>query len=114
MKTNFAPGSWTVKSIFPDATQGHTFEPRVWISSTYPGLGDCRIADIPDVVSPDCEEMATATLMAAAPDLFAALCELNAFAKRQGWTHVAIQQADAAIAKAEGFLTLEDLITEGI
>jgi hypothetical protein len=39
--------------------------------------------------------------MAAAPELLEALKELNAFAGRQGWIHVAINKAAAAIAKAE-------------
>ena len=48
-----------------------------------PEYGDVRIADIPDVASPDSEEMANARLMASAPELAAALVEL----RKQLWAH---------------------------
>jgi len=43
-----------------------------------------------------------ARLIAAAPELLIACKDLMGLAERQGWAHVAINHARAAIAKAEG------------
>ena len=51
-------GPWRVECVFPDLAQRHTFEPRVWLMADDPEYGEVRIADIPDVASPDSEEMA--------------------------------------------------------
>lgn len=68
-------GPWCVNGVFPDASKGHTFEPRVWVSAIYEGTA-VRVADIPDVLDKDCEEMSNARLIAAAPDMAAALADL--------------------------------------
>jgi hypothetical protein len=47
---------------------------------------------------------ANARLIAAAPDLLEACKKLMGLAKRQGWVHVSINYAEAAIAKAENKL----------
>ena len=46
------------------------------------------------------ELRANAKLIAAAPELLEALVEMEAFGTRQGWHHVAIEKARAAIDKA--------------
>ena len=43
-------------------------------------------------------------LILAAPDLYEALVEMEAFGTRQGWEHVAINKARQALAKARGEL----------
>ena len=48
------------------------------------------------------EVHANARLIAAAPELLEALKELLGLAERHGWLHVAVNNARAAIAKAEG------------
>ena len=70
--------------------------------------------DIYEIVSADgyariCEYVSEkhAHLIAAAPDLLAALKELMGLAQREGWVHVAIKQAEAAIAKAENRATIQ-------
>jgi len=103
------PGPWSVDAVFPDAERGHTFEPVVSISA-YSKEFDCkiRLADIPDVADEQSEEYANAQLIAAAPDMLAALKScldvLYHVAEREnneaGYAPV-IQQAEAAIAKAE-------------
>jgi len=97
--TTHTPGPWAVQAIFPGVSQ--TFEPRVCILAKYEG-SDVRIADVPDVANRDCEEMKNAHLMAAAPDLLAALqrfahwYEQNSAPELQGIACDAFQ----AIAKA--------------
>ena len=72
MDSKHTPGPWTVKSVFPDRSRGQTFGPRTWISAKVNNL-DCRLADIPDVESPTSDLLADARLIAAAPDMLAAL-----------------------------------------
>lgn len=114
---NHSPGPWRVEAIFPNPDEGHT----VWI--TCPGdptcrtySGDLRIADIPDVPSKDSEEMANAHVMAAGPELKAALqrmldCHRAAMDAAQSSAFEfrpkpcecgACDEARAAIAKSEG------------
>ncbi len=102
---NCTPGPWIVSAVWPDKTLGHSFAPRVWISAwckVRNGYsGTIRLADIPDVSSRDSEEMANARLMAAAPELYAALKDLLRLYE-EGDTYEAEISARAAIAKAEG------------
>jgi hypothetical protein len=71
------PGPYTVEAIFPDKAKGHNFEPHVCLVANHPQYGKVRIAEIPDAPSEDSEEMATATLFGAAPDMLAALKGLD-------------------------------------
>jgi len=48
------------------------------------------------------EAMRRAQLMAAAPELLESCVELMGLAEREGWIHVAIIKARAAIARATG------------
>ena len=50
----------------------------------------------------DDEAKANARLIAAAPELLDALEGLLGLAERDGWLHIAVNQARAAIAKAKG------------
>jgi hypothetical protein len=102
-------GPWTVKATFPDPERGHTFEPVVSVCGLYEGK-PIRLADIPDVASRDTEEYANACLIAAAPDLLAALkgllpevlSILNTLEGKDDDLESAYQFAHAQVAKAEG------------
>lgn len=106
-------GPYTVKAIFPDKAKGHNFEPSVFLMANDPEFGEIRIADIPDVVSEDSPEVATAHLFAQAPEMLVALkAAINQFwadsteqhrkSFRKIHTDHWINQAEAAITKAGG------------
>jgi hypothetical protein len=100
MTSKHTPGPWTIKSVFPDRSRGQTFGPRVWISAKVNNL-NCRLADIPDIESPTSDLLADARLIAAAPDLLAALQTLVAASNDASinvWS--ALTDAREAIAKA--------------
>jgi hypothetical protein len=93
------PGPWSAEGYF-HSNAGDTFEPKVWIAATYEGRS-IRVADIPDVLSEDTEEMANAHLMAAAPELLASIVELLELCDDMDiGTELTIARARAAIAKA--------------
>jgi len=103
-------GPWTTVWIKPDATKGHTFEPRCWITGIDPEFGEVRLADIPDPI--DYNADANARLIAAAPEMLEALegifehCSLVHKHWGEGCNqreaNAAIKAASVAIAKAKG------------
>lgn len=101
------PGPWHVRAVFPDPTRGHRFEPVVSIVARSTQLyATFRLADIPDVAGRDTEEMANAQLIAAAPELLAALVQLYNAASlatlpRDSILGAAFDAAREAIAKAQ-------------
>lgn len=105
MTAQHTQGEWSVVAIFPDKSKGHTFEPIVSILANSPTHGTIRIADIPDVESEDCEEMANARLFAVAPKLLEALKALVARIEEgspPAWFATGYyRDAKAAIAVAE-------------
>ena len=72
------------------------------VRTRYDGHGGFLVADCHNTSFTEEECHAHANLIAAAPDLLAACQLLADFAERQGWLHVAINDARAALAKAKG------------
>jgi predicted RNA-binding Zn-ribbon protein involved in translation (DUF1610 family) len=62
----------------------------------------------------DDTEKANARLIAASPELLEAVQELMGLAEREGWIHIAINKARAAIAKARGASMSNDNCLAGI
>jgi len=107
--TKHTPGPWLENWVRPNKAEGHTFDPTCSILATDQDGRRIRLADIPDPLTP--EEEANARLIAAAPELLAALCgtvrALETLAGELGrgadpvWSLAAgLDAARAAIAKA--------------
>lgn len=108
---SFTPGPWSAEPTH-GGTWGATI--RIWGGKVRSGIADvCVRRNINATGEPSAEEIANARLMAAAPDLFEALKELEAEATRlgnhlsskgQGATVLGMKcrAAQLALAKAEG------------
>jgi hypothetical protein len=100
METKFTPGPWHAVET------GDGSKPRYWIVQD-PATWVNRVAAVPDY--DHCDAVANARLIAAAPDLLAALEEVSQWI--EGWSPNFTQDDEwpatnarirAAIAKAEG------------
>lgn len=88
------PGPWAIsgdETVTVRDTQDGYVALLGWLKGRH--IGPCRSA---------AEVYANARLIAAAPELLEACEGLLGLAERDGWLHVAVNAARAAIAKAKG------------
>lgn len=91
-ETKHTPGPWCLSDESPMIIQDEC-KVIVGSASTYPNSG---------YFPGQKEAEANARLIAAAPELLEACEGLLGLAERDGWLHVAVNAARAAIAKAKG------------
>jgi hypothetical protein len=99
------PGPWRIYGPQPDTLGGRRLAILAGTGKARFGVADIRIIDPNDAL----EASANARLIAAAPELFEALRKLSFAAQTSGGTAgrdealvAAINEADAALAKARG------------
>ena len=98
METKWTKGPWCVEDPETDERPGWS-----WISAVVPGW--YGLAEVVTRMDGDTEDSpvgrANANLIAAAPDLYEALCETLEIARRNEAGDY-VQRAEAALAKARG------------
>jgi len=101
------PGPWTLETVETQIGTCHKIGPFPCNSGTRSETHACvyadniRLSDYGHSKVGD-ELLANARLIAAAPQMLEALRELMGLAQREGWDHVAVNMARAALAKAQG------------
>lgn len=122
--TNHTPGPWTVQQLNHYSRSGDEWEVDgdLWLQiGHFEGEGDERreigpiaeiighesqigymVARLKYLVTPESEQRANAALIAAAPELFDALCAMLLEYDAGGVTLAAAKQARAAVVKAGG------------